>query len=120
MGTYRDRVDIIADILEVASKNAKKTQIMFQANLSYNILKKYLAEITNASLICFIPEQHCYKLTERGQDFKEIYKQYCKHYRNFEKRLTHVNKSRKALEDLCPSSYKVPIKNQVPLKEAIS
>ena len=45
MGNYRGKLDIIADILRVVSGNAKKTQIMYQANLSYRVLQKYLAEI---------------------------------------------------------------------------
>jgi predicted transcriptional regulator len=38
---YRDKLDIIADILTVASRNAKRTQIMYQANLSYKVLCDY-------------------------------------------------------------------------------
>jgi len=104
LGIYRDRLAIIADILEAASKNAKKTQIMYQANLSYHVLQKYLTEVTNSSLIHYIPEQQCYQLTERGHDFMAAYKQYCKHNMLVQKRLTHLNKSRKALEEFCPGS----------------
>lgn len=104
MGIYRDRFAIIADILEAVSKNAKKTQIMYQANLSYRVLQKYLADITNASLIYYTPEQQCYKLTDRGQEFIEIYKQYCRHSKNVEKRLNYLNNSRRTLEGFCPSS----------------
>jgi predicted transcriptional regulator len=46
-------LDIIADILQVVSQNAKKTQIMYQANLSYRVLQRYLRNITEASLIDF-------------------------------------------------------------------
>ncbi len=104
MGTYRDRLAIIADILEAASKNAKKTQIMYQANLSYNALQKYLAEITNSALIHYVPEQQCYQLTERGHNFMEAYKQYCRHNQLVQKRLTCLNNSRKVLEAFCPGS----------------
>ncbi len=104
MGIYRDRFTIIADILEAVSKNAKKTQIMYQANLSYSVLQKYLAEITNASLIHYSSEQHCYSLTERGLGFIEIYKKYCRHSKIVKKRLTNLNDSRRALEEFCPSS----------------
>jgi predicted transcriptional regulator len=103
LGIYRDRLAIIADILEAASKNAKKTQIMYQANLSYNVLQKYLSEITSSSLIHYSAEQQCYRLTERGQNFMELYKQYNKNNQNIQKRLVHLNNSRKTLEEFCPS-----------------
>jgi len=104
LGIYRDRLAIIADILEAASKNAKKTQIMYQANLSYNVLQKYLTDVTNSSLIYYMPEQQCYCLTERGQNFVELYKQYTKSSQLVQKRLINLNNSRKVLEEFCPGT----------------
>ena len=101
MGSYRSRLDIIADILLVASRNAKKTQIMYQANLSYKVLKRYLAEIVEASLIHFEGEKQCYTLTSKGQEFLEAYKQYSRTNKHVEKRLKDVRTKRKVLEDLC-------------------
>jgi predicted transcriptional regulator len=106
LGVYRDRLAIIADILEAASKNAKKTKIMYQANLSYNVLQKYLAEITSSSLIHYVPEQQCYRLTERGHDFMQLYKQYYKNNQLVQKKLSVLNNSRKTLEDYCPEQNK--------------
>ena len=68
MGSYRGKLDIIADILRVAMGNAKKTQIMYQANLSYKVLQKYLAEIIEASLISFEDEKRCYILTAKDKN----------------------------------------------------
>ena len=49
MRSYRERLDIVADMLQVVNEaGAKKTQIMYKANLSYNLLKKYLADIVEA------------------------------------------------------------------------
>jgi predicted transcriptional regulator len=53
LGIYRDRLAIIADILEVANRSVKKTQIMYQANLSYKVLQKYLTELSEATLLEF-------------------------------------------------------------------
>jgi predicted transcriptional regulator len=101
MGNYRRRVDIIADILEVVSSDAKKTQIMFKANLSYKVLTKYLSEILDASLITFEEERQCYMLTSKGHDFLANYKIYCKTNMHIKKRLAHVMDTKKILEDLC-------------------
>lgn len=102
MANYRQRIDIIADILEVVSLDAKKTQIMFKANLSYKVLIKYLSEILEASLITFEQERRCYTLTNKGHDFLETYKVYCKTNKHIEKRLNYVLDTKKTLDKLCP------------------
>ena len=61
MRNYRDKFDIIADILKISKRNPKKTQIMYQANLSYKVLKKYLSETIESSLLS-------YKVDERFVD----------------------------------------------------
>ena len=104
MGSYRGRLDIIADILNVASRDARKTQIMYQANLSYRVLQKYLAEVVEASLVCFEGTKRCYQLTDKGRRFLDAYQKYSKTNRHVEKRLSEVASRRKSLEDLCPGN----------------
>ena len=103
MVNYRGRLAIIADILRVVSGNAKKTQIMYQANLSYRVLQKYLAEITGASLICFEDGERCYVLTDKGRAFLGAYEEYSKTNRHVEKRLNDVRTKKNVLEKLCSS-----------------
>jgi len=102
LGTYRSRLDIIADILNVASKEAKKTQIMYQANLSYKVLQKYLAEVVDSSLVCFENDRQCYQLTDKGKKFLEAYEEYSRSYRHVEKRMNDVEMRKKNLQELCP------------------
>jgi len=101
LGNYRGRIDIIADILQVVSQNAKKTQIMYQANLSYKVLQRYLRDITKASLIRFDTAERCYVITQKGQDFLEDYKDYVKTNKSIEKRLNDIGSKKKNLEKLC-------------------
>jgi len=101
LGNYRGRLDIIADILQVASQNAKKTQIMYQANLSYKVLQRYLRNITAASLISFKTAEQCYVLTPKGCEFLEAYKNYSEINKSVEKYLIDVCNKKKSLEDLC-------------------
>ncbi|MCW4029149.1 MAG: winged helix-turn-helix domain-containing protein [Candidatus Bathyarchaeota archaeon] len=103
MGTYRDRLDIIADILNVASREAKKTQIMYQANLSYKVLQRYLAEIVEASLVEYKKHNQRYFLTFKGQQYLDAYKDYARYSKTIEKRLNDFSTKRKNLETLCPS-----------------
>jgi predicted transcriptional regulator len=101
LGSYRGKLEIIADILQVASGNAKKTQIMYQANLSYKVLQKYLAEIIEASLISFEDETRCYMLTAKGRKFLDAYREYSKTNRHIEKQLNDFHTKKKVLEKLC-------------------
>jgi predicted transcriptional regulator len=100
LGIYRGKFDIIADILNVVSQRPRKTQIMYQANLSFRILEKYLAELNGASLICYKDENQCYDLTLKGQQFLDAYKEYSKTSRHVEKVLNEVNSKKANLQKL--------------------
>ncbi len=104
MGTYRDRLDIIADILQVALHEAKKTQIMYQANLSYKVLQRYLNEVTDASLLQFMGENQSYLITSKGHDYLSAYKEYSRTNKSIEKRLNDFSNKKRVLEDLCSDS----------------
>ena len=82
-------------------QNAKKTRIMYQANLSYKVLQRYLKDVTAASLVSFVNTEHCYILTTKGQEFLEAYKDYAKTNKTIEKRLNDINNKKKTLEELC-------------------
>jgi len=103
LGSYRSKLDIIADILHVARQGAKKTQIMYQANLSYKVFTKYLAEVIEACLIRFERRERCYILTSKGRRFLERYKEYSRRNRHVERQLNDVQIKRKVLEELCSS-----------------
>lgn len=101
MGSYRNRLDIIADILSVVSDDAKKTQIMYQANLSYKLLTRYLREVIKSSLVLFDRAKRCYVLTSKGQEFLEKYKRYSRSNKYVERKLNELDDKRKVLESLC-------------------
>ena len=108
MGSYRDKLDIVADILKVAIGNPRKTEIMYQANLSFRLLQKYLAEISNALLISFNDETKSYALTSKGEMFLEAYNQYSKSNKHAEKIIDEVNSKRAALEKLFTQNMQMP------------
>ena len=51
MGKNRDRLSIVAAILEATNTGASKTRIMFAANLSFNLLEKYLAVVLKSEFV---------------------------------------------------------------------
>jgi predicted transcriptional regulator len=77
MGKNRDRLSIVAAILEAANTGASKTRIMFAANLSFSLLEKYLAVALKSEFVRV--EDYRYSLTENGREF-------LKQYRHFEDR----------------------------------
>ena len=103
MGNYRGRIDIIADILRVAEAQAKKTQIMYRANLSYAIMQKYLAELTAASLVAYTDDTQSYALTEKGREYLVLYKEYSRANKHVEKGLTTAQNKKRVLDRLCVS-----------------
>ena len=104
MGSYRSRLDIIADMLRVVSQGgAKKTQIMYQANLSYRLLTRYLAKVIESYLVNFEHGEGCYVLTSKGKEFLEKYKDYLRRNKRVEERLNSLQDKRKVLEELCSS-----------------
>ncbi len=72
MGKNRDRISLVAAILEAANPRARKTHIMQKANLSFSVLEKYLGIAVQAGLVQV--ESSEYLLTERGRVFLNQYK----------------------------------------------
>lgn len=105
LGSNRSKLDIIADMLNVVKREgAKKTQIMYQANLNYRLLTRYLAEIIEASLVRFERRKRCYLLTSKGEEFLEGYKKYSRRNKHVEKQVNDVLGKRKTLEQLCSNT----------------
>ena len=69
----RDKLVIIAEILDIARTGCSKTHIMFQANLSFTQLNQYLPILTQTNLLEKIldDKKEVYKSTEKGLDFME-------------------------------------------------
>jgi predicted transcriptional regulator len=100
MAKYRDRLQIIAEILSIVSRGAKKTQIMYQANLSYKLLCRYLGEVLNAGLVGF-DDEDCYVLTSKGKEFLDRYGEYSRHRERLRDQLNSVNNEKIVLEQMC-------------------
>jgi predicted transcriptional regulator len=67
----RDKLSIIAEILEIAKEGTLKTQIMYKANLSFAQLNEYLKFMLKIKLMQKLVNQgkDVYIATEKGLDF---------------------------------------------------
>lgn len=73
----RDRLYIMAEILEVAIDGALKTQMMYRANLSFAQLNEYLKLLLEIKLL-EIPgstERKIYKTTSKGMRYLQSYRE---------------------------------------------
>jgi len=95
----RDRLDIIADILSISLERSKKTRIMYQANLSWTLVCKYLDEVTTAGFVNLTEKDGDYIITPKGIVFLKEYKSYCSIKKIAEEK---VQNAREKLEEIMP------------------
>ena len=67
----RGKLEIIIDILSVAMKDAKKTEIVYKANLNFKRVGNYLPYLEEKGLIENMGSE--YKTTEKGKQFLRDY-----------------------------------------------
>ncbi len=70
MGRRRDEVEILMDVLSIALKDVKLTHLMYRANLSYSVLRKYLFAALDKGWICKVNNSDgsvVYRTTEKGR-----------------------------------------------------
>jgi predicted transcriptional regulator len=71
---YRDRIDIISQILKIANGGGvTRTKIMYRGLLSYAQIKEYLMLLTEKELLRYDKENHTFKTTEKGLRFLDTY-----------------------------------------------
>ncbi len=99
MGKNRDRLSIIAAILEASNSGATKTRIMFSANLSFKLLEKYLEVVLEVGFIQI--EGSHYSLTGNGRDFLKRYKTFHDKYSKVQETLEALGSEHERLEQLC-------------------
>lgn len=73
----RDKLYIVAEILEIAKEGTLKTQIMYRANLSFTQLNDYLRFMLRINLLEKIAENEKdrYETTDKGMDFLQRYRE---------------------------------------------
>jgi len=71
----RDRLSIIAEILEIARDGSLKTPIMYKANLSFAQVNEYLSYLLEINLLETITKdkETIYKATDKGLKYLQGY-----------------------------------------------
>jgi predicted transcriptional regulator len=95
----RNRLDIVRDMLSVASVRVRKTRIMYQANLSCHQVEKYLNGLLERGLV--ERDGSCYLVTWKGKEFLQMYAGYLERCRRITDEVNGTAKYRLLLESMC-------------------
>gem|GEM_PF-603828 len=79
---YRNKIQITADILELAKQGSRKTRIMYLGNLSFDLVQKYLKQLEELGLVEVKgvgKGERIYNITPRGAEFLSDFYELQKH-----------------------------------------
>ena len=79
---YRNRIEITANILELAKQGSRKTRIMYLGNLSFDLVQKYLKQLEQFGLVEIKGTEkgeRIYNITTRGVEFLSDFYELQKH-----------------------------------------
>ena len=71
----RSKIQIMGDVLNLATASIKKTHVMYRANLSYEQAHLYLGDLIEKRLVIQDVSRDgiVYRTTERGREFLQYY-----------------------------------------------
>jgi predicted transcriptional regulator len=83
MGMRRNNMDISVQILKIAMNGAKKSHIVYRANLNFEIVKKYLKRLYESGLIN-LPSisNRFFQTTTKGEEYIHSYENLNGYIRN--------------------------------------
>ena len=74
MTRRRSHIEISADILRIAKAGARKTRIVYGANLNFKLLNEYLEKLERAGLIAReLGKTEIIRTTEKGRKYLQQY-----------------------------------------------
>jgi len=79
---YRNKIEITANILELAKQGSRKTRIMYLGNLSFDLVQKYLKQLEQLGLVEVKGTgkgERIYNVTTRGLEFLSDFYELQKH-----------------------------------------
>lgn len=96
----RSSLEIIRDMLSVATKRSKKTRILFDAHLNYHLLEKYLKLLLENELLEPVGDS-CYLVTRKGKNFLQNYEEHLARCEKIVEEIKVAQKEKRSLKDMC-------------------
>jgi predicted transcriptional regulator len=97
---YRNRIDILAQLLDAASSPTTKTKMMYRAMLSYEQPKEYLVILMENDLIAYDKPSRRFSTTNKGYQFMKRYQHLSE---LISLAATKVTKEEKDISNIMPS-----------------
>ena len=69
----RSSEGVMADMLKVAIAGAKKTKLVYRANLNFKLVEQYLEQALKTDLVEHVEATRTYHTTKKGTKFIEAY-----------------------------------------------
>lgn len=88
IGEKRSSLEILREIMKLASQGQKKTRIMYGANLSYDMLNKYLDFLLVKGFVVIDSASGRYGVTTDGHEFMRDLEKVARHFRENEQPIT--------------------------------
>jgi predicted transcriptional regulator len=101
----RGKLDIVREMLSIASVKVRKTRIMYQANLSFVQVERYLQSLLENGLVESF-DGSFYLITPKGKEFLQMYTEYLTRVRRLGEEAAETEKSRVQLESMCVNNKK--------------
>jgi predicted transcriptional regulator len=96
----RTSLEIVRDILSVATERSRKTRILYDAHLNYRLLEKYLKILLENGLLKPV-DNSCYLVTGKGKDFLQNYDEYLERCKKIGEEIKDARKEKLALKNMC-------------------
>ena len=96
----RSSLEIVRDILLVASEKIKKTRILYDAHLNYHLLEKYLGILLKNDYLATVDDS-CYLVTFKGKCFLKKYKVHHERCIRIGEEIMDVHKEKMTLKNMC-------------------
>ena len=96
----RRSLDIVRAVLSIASVRARKTKIMYGANLSFHQVQKYLTVLLRNGLLEHDADSG-YLTTKAGREFLSLYEEYLERSKGLSQEVEKNTKDRLKLESMC-------------------
>lgn len=81
IGEKRSSLEILYEIMRLASQGQRKTRIMYGANLSYDMLNKYLDFLRLKGFVALDEESGKFSVTKDGHEFMRDLERVTRHLR---------------------------------------
>lgn len=96
----RTSLEIVRDMLSVATERSRKTRILYDAHLNHRLLEKYLKILLENGLLKPVDDS-CYVVTGKGKDFLQNYEDYLERCKKIGEEIKDAHKEKLALKNMC-------------------